>query len=130
MCVNFVRFRVSGFGFRVQSLGSKFGIWVWGLGLGFGVWGLGFGVWGLGFGVWGLGFGVWGLGFGVLGLKREGASRQLIISNRGLDANVCRAISADALKTRSSHTEALALSRQRHTFNAKKCRPTAPLHKR
>ncbi|KAJ1472643.1 hypothetical protein T484DRAFT_3413351 [Baffinella frigidus] len=35
---------------------------VWGLGLGFGVWGLGFGVWGLGFGVGGLGFGVWGLG--------------------------------------------------------------------
>ena len=38
---------------------------VWGLELGFRVWGLGFGVWGLGFGVWGLGFGVWGLGFEI-----------------------------------------------------------------
>ena len=43
---------------------------VWGLCLGYGVWGFGFlglGFWVLGFGfrVLGFGFGVWGLGFGV-----------------------------------------------------------------
>jgi len=58
-CVNFgisvdgssryVRPGVSGFGFRVWSLGLEFGVW------------------GLGFGVWGLGFGVWGFDAGVLG---------------------------------------------------------------
>ena len=40
------------------TLTQVWGLGVWGLGLGFGVWGLGFGVWGLG-----LGFGVWGLEF-------------------------------------------------------------------
>ena len=39
---------------------------VWGLGFGFGVWGLGLGL-GFGFGVWGLGLG-FGFGFGVWGL--------------------------------------------------------------
>ena len=64
-------FRVWGLGFRTDLVRKQFlGLvgnlllphLLWGLDVGF--WVFGVGVCGLGFWVWGLGFGVWGLGFG------------------------------------------------------------------